>query len=359
MDLNKLNVLGAINRVGGEYAPSKKAAQLCDARIVNPSILCGVEIELEGWRATQAQMDKFGDYWDEHEEGSLRDGREFVLYPPRNGSELTAGLDKFFNSGARWVPSERASVHIHLDMAQYTVGQFRSMFALIYALEGAIYRVADENRKWASYSCPLIDMRPARMYGILVANTRDKFRASVAGRYHEEKYYGFNAVSLNKHGTVEFRYFPCTTDGDLVYKWINLCMELHTAGTIFDDPLSLIERINALGVEDFVKKYLPRSADSLLMYMDRNETIRRLTTVVAMVKDAQQVGVRVVGDLAEVQSEAFTNMLQNVLGEVYDNRAKKKNEAVEVRAIDLYNNLLKQADVEVVPWKLNELNPFD
>lgn len=325
-------------------------AAMVESGIAGSELLTGVEIELEDWEAGPQSEEALSLYWTEHEEGSLRNGREFVLHPPRNGSKLAAAIDLFFDSGATWNPSERASVHVHLDMLNgVTVAGFRAMFTLFYALEGAIYRVADENRKWASYSCPLIDMRAERLTAILAAKTVAAFKRGLVGEYHEEKYYGFNAVSLSKHGTIELRYFPCTTNKDTVLSWINMCHELYMASA-FTNIVELTKVLRELGVEKFIRKYMPRSADMLLVYTDEQEVLTRVAECAAIYTDANVLKpIKTVQKDDMLKSKAYNKMFSKVCAPVFELKKKKAEmQAVEVNVDELYIALLNQARIQIV-----------
>lgn len=309
--------------------------------------LVGVEIELEQWAATEAAEDKIRRKWQLHDEGSLVNGREFVLYPPLGGASLKSALDLFFDAECAYNPSERASVHVHVDMLNnVTVQQFRNLFALVFILEGAIYRIADENRKWASYSCPLIDMRVDRFNGLLMASTPHAFVTALTGKYHEEKYYGFNPVSLCKHGTVEFRYFPCTRNKAEVLKWVNMCLELKSTAMHFESTKKMCdELLTPDAVQEFVRKYMPKTAEAMMMYLDCEDCINRSMNVRAVLTDKHALKI-VTGDdvYALQQSKSFDKMAAKVFRAAHEFRVKKvENRAVDVTMLDLYQNMLRQA----------------
>ena len=259
-----------------------------DNRLANPGVLFGVEVELERFQDRDHNLDNvLANGWDEHQEGSLVNGREFVMYPPRNGDLALAAIDAFFDAGFRYDASDRTSIHIHVDMTDdTTVGQMRSILALTYMLEGPIYRMADENRKWGSYSCPLTDMNPERFIGLFAGKTKGELAKAMAGNYHEEKYYGCNVVSLRKHGTLEFRYFPCTTEKKVLLSWVNLCLELKTAGMKFADPSKLYAEVNNDDkLYAFLKEYMPKSHEALAPYLDVKDSHERILAVHAMSND--------------------------------------------------------------------------
>lgn len=256
--------------------------------LANDNLLMGIEIELENFRDPGDYLGYVLDHgWTEHAEGSLVNGREFVMHPPRNGETALNSINRFFDSGFKYTASERTSIHVHVDMTDdITVGQFRSILALTYMLEGPIYRMADENRKWGSYSCPLTDMRPDRFNALFAEKDMGLLQVAMSGAYHEEKYYGCNVVSLRKHGTLEYRYFPCTTDKATLLKYVNLCLELKTAGSKFASPSDLCEETNTTDkVVAFIKRHLPMSSEYLLPYLDAADSVHRILSVDAITSD--------------------------------------------------------------------------
>lgn len=278
-DMKLADILGKRAQFKPLGAESKKLAQ--------SNVLCGIEIELEEFKAPAGAIGRLAGWWDEHAEGSLVQGREFVLFPPRSGADVEHGVNLFFDAGFRYTGGERTSVHIHVDMLDgTTVGQFRAMFALAYVIEGAIYRVADENRKWGGYSSPLIDMGPGRLNKILNAKNDGVFHAGLVGKQHEDKYYGFNAVSLNKHGTLEFRYFPCTDNKDVMYQWLNLVLEIKACASKFGSANDLLDQIKS--EEDllrFIRGNFKRSAEDIIGYLDRPDAVERVRILSALLGD--------------------------------------------------------------------------
>lgn len=336
-----------ISDVLGKKPRYKIDRDIRKARRIQVNDLAGVEIELEGWRCDDDTYTKIvHGGWTEHPEGSLVNGREFVLHPPKNGDELEATINLFFESKCQYVPTERASVHIHLDMLNdFKIGQFRSLTVLTYVLEGAIYRIADENRKWASYSCPLTDMRVDRFNGLLQAYTPNSFKVALAGAYHEEKYYGFNAVSLTKHGTIEFRYFPCTRDIDDMYKWLNLCLELKHVASKFEDPRELAKQLTTpADIEAFIKKHFKQSAEHLLMYLDAVDAAARSLCCAAILNDKNAVKQAHVPDATDKPSKSFSKMASIVFRPIHEREElKRKHNAIDMSMMDVYQNFLHQA----------------
>ena len=287
MDINKVT----LKKINGKQRHPKCTEDSNTNLLAASDVLVGVEIEVENFYPRHEAEVELQSHWTVHDEGSLVDGTEWVLYPPRNGSQLTAALDMFFDPEAyEYTTAERTSVHLHANMMDgTTVGQFRSMFALAYILEGAIFRNADENRKWCSYCCPISDMSPDRFNGILNAADEDRFKVAIAGNDHEDKYYGFNSVSILKHGTIELRYFPCTKSKAQMLKWINMMLELKIASRKFPTANLLAAEFSTTdSVTEFLRKHMPMSADDLSVYIDRLDAVARANRVLAVVEDEEE-----------------------------------------------------------------------
>lgn len=280
MNINELKVSDVTGKPAHFRAAGLGSEQLAD------NALFGVEMEMENFECPDNVLHALYEAgWAHRDEGSLVNGKELVMFPPSNGKKAVGVIDKFFNAGLRYTASDRTSVHVHVDMSRdVTVGNLRATLALVYALEVAIYRFSDENRKWGSYSCPLSDMNSDRFTGIFMADTRDSLARALRGNQHEDKYYGCNAVSLFAHSTLEFRYFPCVKDKEKLMQFVNLCLELRAAGIAAGDVRKMCAALRKpAAVAETVAAVLPMSAPHLLPYLDVEEVSRRVHEVMAAV----------------------------------------------------------------------------
>lgn len=252
-----------------------QAQQNAQGRFADPGQKIGIEFELEDWSGS-------GDIagWEVHSDASLRNGIEFVFSGPKFGRQAEAALDRFAQAaeGCTFNVSERTSTHIHMDMGDgATVGDARKMFILTYLIEPAMFRMADENRKWCSYCQPLTDMTQARISGILASTSIDAFNSSAVGGRHQDKYYAFNMKSLSRHGTIEFRYFPGYQSMESVNKWVNLVQEIKKAAM----SVPSIEELMAIAIDrDRLRAWLATAmpvsvANGLLASMDEYDSNKR------------------------------------------------------------------------------------
>lgn len=229
-----------------------------------PSELVGIEIETEDFNGDALAVRP---EWTTHKDASLRNGTEFVLAAPLGGKQLTTAISKFFNSGYLYNMSERTSVHVHVNASDnMTVDQFRNMFVIMYLIEPAVFRWADENRKWCGYCSPLTDMEPERIAGVL-AEQGDADRAlykavgggpQKEGRVDPDRYYGFNIKAFARHGTVEFRYFPCTKSESDVLAWTKFVMCVKRAAVKAPEPADFLRSLSTRALlENFIDEAFP------------------------------------------------------------------------------------------------------
>lgn len=243
----------------------------------------GVEIEVEDYDGDQFALRP---EWLVHVDHSLRNGVEFVTASPIGGQQLTAALNKFFDSSHTYEISPRTSVHIHLNASDnMSVEQFRNMIVLMYVIEPAVFRWADENRKWCGYCAPLTDIAPQRFVTILNENDNDSSLVNaIRGENNRDRYYGFNIAAYNKHGTVEFRYFPCTRDKEQLIKWIKFAMMVkRTALQNESVPAMLTSMEGEFNLRAFIEANFGEIADHIINNLDMLDANNRVTELLSSV----------------------------------------------------------------------------
>lgn len=247
-----------------------------------PSELIGLEIEVE-------ELDRnvsLAPHWTQHQDGSLRNGTEFVLSAPTGGRTLTEAINSFFNAGLSYTISPRTSIHVHINASDnMTVDQFRNMFVIMYLIEPAVFRWADENRKWCGYCSPLTDLTPSRIINIL-NDSRDEIRFvhAVRGDGNSDRYYGFNVSAYHRHGTVEFRYFPCTTERERVVDWIKFCMYVKKAARRHGSPEDILALLqNQAGLTNFINEWFGDVASNIVRLLDFEDCLNRVKDMGTMV----------------------------------------------------------------------------
>lgn len=352
----------SINKIFGKRLVKAAEPDIFWAR---PNEYMGLELEVEDWMGGDGN-ERIAEYWNIKGDGSLRNGQEFVLDHPMGGAELKNAIDVLWNGKFRYSMSERTSTHIHINMSDgLDIENFRSMFVMMYLIEPAVFRWTDENRKWCSYCCPLTDMSMLRIANFLNAEDDESFIRAVKGVTHEDKYYGFNMVSFSKHGTVEFRYFPCTKDKQSVINWVQFAMEVKTVALSYVNAVELLADVprNQQDLMRWLRNKFPRSADNLIHNLDLFDCIQRIKSIEAImqvpIKDFTNLG----GRVKTVSSKGFKLLLEKKFN--YNEAAPRNIEDVPVEAAgnlgarraqyDYWNKLVQMTNDEVIKAQLIEI----
>jgi hypothetical protein len=243
--------------------------------------LLGIELELENVRGGIANRELVG--WTQHVDESLRNGIEFVTNGPMSGDTITKAVQSFYAKDYRYVGSPRTSTHIHVNAGDLTVANVRTMFVISYMLEEAMFRVLEAKRKFCGYCMPLTEMSPGRVRNFLASNSIEDFARALNGP-NAEKYYGFNAVSLKKHGTLEFRYFPGAPASEELLSWMDYCTAVKRIGLTYTlEDLSNIQDADELG--RWLELNFGRWGTRMLNAVGQDAIFTSLSEVLAFVPD--------------------------------------------------------------------------
>lgn len=164
----------------------------------------GVEIELEG-------VDNAGrfrsDYWEVKNDGSLRNGHEFVFRGPTGGRDLHNALveiDTFLNTrnpDGNW----RCSTHVHVDVRDMNCKQLKNLIVAYAVLEKFLFKLSGIHRYKNNFCCAL-------------GFAQQQLKTLANGWNHEstyvfsnsvvqgwDKYSALNLLPITQFGSVEFR----------------------------------------------------------------------------------------------------------------------------------------------------------
>ena len=249
--------------------------------LVNSDLLMGVEYEVEDY---EGDLRNGSNSWSVHNDASLRNGVEFVFSRPLSGAAAVSALQDFERSDHTFVTSERTSTHIHFNAADgCTIGQVRSLFALMYMIEPAVFRIASEDRKWCSYCQPLTDYSPQRLIRLLASSDLQQFAEAARGERHQDKYYGMNMSSLSRHTTIEFRYFPGVANFEATLKWINLLQTLRSAAYSTHDPRVIVHACSsAESLRHYIRDNLGPFAEEVLSNLVIEDAVQRASALEAI-----------------------------------------------------------------------------
>lgn len=236
----------------------------------------GLEIELEGlggvhWTEFVDGLPRVPT-WRAVEDGSLRDGVEFVSAGPRAYGNLRNDLDALHGAFASvdFTPvfSFRTSLHVHMNACHMSWRDIIKMYMLYTIFETALMTMGGEERQGNVHclgaelaqqtvedlrQALTADTQPVRYnrFGEQQPNTsfmREMQRVTDRGR----RYAAFNFASLPQHGTIEFRNHRGTADTDTVMAWVDTIRQIrdYSLGAV-QTPLEIIARYSTLGPDTF------------------------------------------------------------------------------------------------------------
>jgi hypothetical protein len=226
----------------------------------SPKTLVGIEVELEG-------LDRKGDLytpsWVVVNDGSLKEeGKEFISCPIQT-QYLEIELIKLFNSLRSHRITQRCSVHVHLNVRDFTYKELFNFLLLYIVFERSLYRFSGD--RWNNIHCvPIYAFKD-----FILSFLKNLKLGSIPCKW--KKYHGLNLSPIwggesSLLGTVEFRQMGGCTDIQKIMDWINLIVSLKdTAKNI--DTETIIQYIKTLNSS---KQY---GEFALLVFKDWNRLL--------------------------------------------------------------------------------------
>ena len=255
-----------------------------DTTFVLPNRLMGVEVEAEQRGDSSIPSQRALSLWAVKTDGSLLNGREYVLQRPMCGNVLAAAVHELYRAGV-FAAAATSSTHIHLDIRDENVtGEvLQVLFALVYMLEPVLFGVGDASRKWGGYTHSIRDLPE----GIVEAIIGDdgKFNASKfkVHAINTSRYYGFNLAAISKYGSIEFRYFPTAASAEQLIGWINLVQSFAAASEGIGGLAELVTKLSTregyLSLLDEWFAPFKRTIIELVPYKEAKATLEEVTSV--------------------------------------------------------------------------------
>lgn len=196
----------------------------------NKNCLIGIEIEVENIRSSLCGNLDY--YWAEDEDHSLRNyGREYKSIPMR-AYQIPYSIEYLKQllsiNNPKYEFSNRCSVHVHLNVRDFTMEQLACFLILYCVFEKHFFHIAGTKRENNIFCVPLwtTDYLP---------NLKKLVRPESYKAWH--KYLALNCGCIfgsenNKDfGTVEFRHLYGTLDTKILYPWINSIIALREASS--------------------------------------------------------------------------------------------------------------------------------
>lgn len=212
----------------------KRLRRALPAQIVHewplPDTLMGIEVEAEAYRNVTMPDDLV--LWSIKTDGSLQNGREYVLRSPMAGNELRTAINELMQ-GSTFVRSLTGSTHIHMDMLEQEDSSeiLRVLVMLVYVLEPMLYAAGDRGREWCGFANKLMSGPDEILTAVMNEEISPSGFRQTYGRNSSTfgRYYGMNMAALIDYGSLEFRYFPTATKEEELISWVELVQSFKKA----------------------------------------------------------------------------------------------------------------------------------
>lgn len=233
-----------------------KVYECLDVRNIE-GIHFGVECEVEGRKLPAVVSDE----WRVEQDGSLRDGLEYVfdgpLKPAAAKKALKTLFKKFEEHKTMLDYSFRTSTHVHANVRDMEIKHVLNAVFLYILVEDLFTNFCAENRRGNRFC---LRFKDAQWLYTVVSQMAQNIhagnepRAIVGVDQNTVKYSALNLYTLQKYGTLEFRTLEGTNDYNKIVMWMDTIQrllevskefdsltELHA--TFFADPEAIVDRI--------------------------------------------------------------------------------------------------------------------
>tara|TARA_R100001594_G_scaffold22760_2_gene44180 strand:- start:1933 stop:3162 length:1230 start_codon:yes stop_codon:yes gene_type:complete len=270
------------NNIGSIFEKNRNIFSYQESRdFIEPRTIIGVEVELENMHEASGfahngirntlEHDHFsfdGDtrgvlfgtgYWNVKSDGSLRNGGVEFVTKKLFGKDLSIALDElneYLNDEGESLddtPSDRCSVHIHLDVTDLDKNEYARLLIDYAIFERVLFNYCGADRGDNIYCLPFAksDDFKRTLSHILTSVSADlDFRKYVNSF---PKYSALNLRATSTYGSLEFRLHGGTYDMMRVKEWINIimCLKKNCRG---NTAHNLHREISRYGISNYLEK---------------------------------------------------------------------------------------------------------
>lgn len=176
------------------------------------------------------------------EDHSLREnGLEFVSKTGLTKDQIIFGLQHLFTTDVFKVPpknSIRTSVHVHVNIMDMTMGQFKSMLLFYLFLEPYMFKISGQ--RYRNIFCQPVVNSSMPIYALLASTGNHSFLASL-GVW--TKYSALNLACARTMGTVEFRHHCGASSSKEISNWMCFIDLLFEVAKDYTNPEQLLKTI--------------------------------------------------------------------------------------------------------------------
>tara|TARA_R110002020_G_scaffold287099_1_gene502556 strand:+ start:8872 stop:9903 length:1032 start_codon:yes stop_codon:yes gene_type:complete len=223
----------------------------------------GIEVEMEG----RQLPDRVPRYWRVEGDGSLRNGGlEYVLKAPVNRGREERALkhlwSTFSATEATLTPNSRCSVHIHINVQEFTKKQVFNFICLYLMAEDALVRWCGDGREGNLFCLRAKDAE-------YIINKLERTMHSDGIRELRSdriRYAALNCKALTEYGSLEFRAMRGPDNYGDILTWINFLWCIREYALKADCPASLVNGFSEGGEDLFCREVFGEHFDTLFNY---------------------------------------------------------------------------------------------
>jgi hypothetical protein len=245
-------------------------------RLIDSSTFLGVEVEIEGvnnlshWESTAKSF-----YWQHKEDHSLRaGGREFVFSEPLYGADVIMAIEHlcaYTQAAQTWKISERTGLHVHLDVRDLELSEYRNLCVIYALVEPLIYNWVGDKRDENMFCLPwyTADVDLDAVSSALKPSSKASPSYQKACFEQCAKYSGLNLAATATFGTVEFRHLKTTFDAPRIIDWLNIILSLKAYACRNGlTPHIILDRLKIQGPYSLARDVFGNALFSKVWYQD-------------------------------------------------------------------------------------------
>lgn len=264
-----------MNNIGDIVGIKKDVRSYISCSLFPNNTLVGVEIEIEGCQGLQNEYT----YWEVKGDGSLRgNSAEFVMKWPLFGQDIIDALKEFNNIKERseiiskWIPSERTSVHVHVDVTDMDLVQFQRFILFYLTFEKMLFKVSGNRNN-------NIHCLPWNKISQISKGVNQFCKTKNLSKIKTGKYIALNTEPIWRQGSIEFRFHEGCFDSEVIITWIRILLFLkYYSGKTEIDFKAYPQEVSEMGLIDFLHDIFPEEIYRKIFYtgieMDILEGVR-------------------------------------------------------------------------------------
>lgn len=212
----------------------------------------GIELEFEA--ESPFPIDGLPKQWTYKEDGSLKGAfnAEYVLRKPLDFAKVPQAIVDLWevieNFGTTLVPSNRTSVHVHLNVQKFHLNRLAAFSGLYFMFEEILTAYCGDHRE-ANLFC----LRAKDAPGI-VTKFKDFIRNDGQTWMNDSFHYaGLNIHALQQFGSLEIRTMRGCMTANEVIEWVAILKRLYDYSEKFADPRQAVSQLSGEGWEGFLR----------------------------------------------------------------------------------------------------------